>query len=273
MEPTFLNKDDYEEPRCPLSKPTDVTPIPTGRVIEKLDIYLNRKDYPAAERHLSYWLTEARMGNDRRGVLTILNEQIGLYRKTGKELPCLTAIKDACELLEDPEFEGMVTKGTTLVNAATGYAAFRKFREAQPLYQAARVMYEAHLDPCDGRLGGLYNNMALTETALSHYAEARELFQKALSIMAQNEHGQGEMAITYCNLADLASAELGPEKAKPFIDDCMKKAMVLIHTESLPRNGYYAFICEKCAPVFGHYGYGIIEKELMQKAREIYERS
>ena len=36
----FLSKEDYEEPCCPLSQPSSVTPIPTGRVIEKLDEYL-----------------------------------------------------------------------------------------------------------------------------------------------------------------------------------------------------------------------------------------
>ena len=55
----FLSKDDYEEPRCLLNMHPEVTPIPVGRMIEKLDSYLNQNDYDAAERHLKYWLTEA----------------------------------------------------------------------------------------------------------------------------------------------------------------------------------------------------------------------
>ena len=55
----FLSKDDYEEPRCLLNMHPKVTPISVGRMIEKLDSYLNQNDYDAAERHLKYWLTEA----------------------------------------------------------------------------------------------------------------------------------------------------------------------------------------------------------------------
>ena len=46
-----------------------------------------------------------------------------------------------------------------------------------------------------------------------------------------------------------------------------------INTESLPRDGYYAFVCEKCAPVFGYYGYFLTEQELNRRAREIYDRA
>ena len=31
--------------------------------------------------------------------------------------------------------------------------------------------------------------------------------------------------------------------------------------QNLKKDGYYAFVCEKCAPVFGHYGYFLTEIE------------
>ena len=49
------------------------------------------------------------------------------------------------------------------------------------------------------------------------------------------------------------------------------RAEKLFYTEDLPRNGYYAFVCEKCAPVFGYYGYFLTERELKRRAREIYD--
>lgn len=55
----ILSKDDYEELRCLLNMHPKVTPIPVGRIIDKLDSYLNKNDYDAAERHLRYWLAEA----------------------------------------------------------------------------------------------------------------------------------------------------------------------------------------------------------------------
>ena len=51
------------------------------------------------------------------------------------------------------------------------------------------------------------------------------------------------------------------------------KAEKLLYTESLPRDGYYAFVCEKCAPVFAYYGYFLTEQELHRRAGEIYERA
>lgn len=268
-----LSKSDYEEPCCPLKKPTNVTPIATGRMIEKLDEYLNRRDYDAAERHLKYWLAEAEAGNDARGRLTVLNEQIGLYYKTGKEDECLRAIEDALSLADEIGVDRTITMGTTLVNAAAGYKAFGREKEALPLYEKARVLYEEALAPADARLGGLYNNMALTVAALGDYPRASDLFTRALAVMAQNEHGEGEMAVTYCNLADLAAMEHGVEQAEEQIREYLTTAERLLNTESLPKNGYYAFLCEKCAPTFGYYGFFLTEKELTRRAEEIYARS
>ena len=36
------------------------------------------------------------------------------------------------------------------------------------------------------------------------------------------------------------------------------------------RDGYYAFVCEKCASTFGYYGRFLYEKELKARAEEIY---
>jgi len=269
----FLSKDDYEEPRCLLNMHPEVTPIPVGRMIEKLDSYLNQNDYDAAERHLKYWLTEADAGHDMRGKLTVLNEQIGFYRKTGKESECLRAVSDALSLADSMDMEQSVTYGTTLINAATGYKAFGKAQEALPLYRKAKTIYESVLDSNDGRLGGLYNNMALTLTELTNFREAEDLFNKAIEVMGKQENGELEVAITYLNLADLIVAESGFEAREKDIEKYVRKAEELFYTESLPRDGYYAFVCEKCAPVFGYYGYFLAEQELNRRAREIYERA
>ena len=53
----------------------------------------------------------------------------------------------------------------------------------------------------------------------------------------------------------------------------IEKAYELLNKDYLPRNGYYAFVCEKCAPIFGYYGRFFYNKELSDRAREIYERN
>ncbi|MCQ2484714.1 MAG: tetratricopeptide repeat protein [Clostridia bacterium] len=268
-----LSKCDYEEPCCPLNMHPEVVSIPIGRIIEKLDSYLNQNDYAAAERHLRYWISEANACNDMRGKLTLLNEQIGLYRKIENETECLTAIVEALTLADSMKMEQSVTYGTTLINAATGYKAFGKTEEALPLYRKAQIIYESALDSDDGRLGGLYNNMALTLTELKKYREAEELFNKAIEVMEKQENGELEIAITHLNLADLAVAEYGLENSEKEIEKQLSEAERLLNTEGLPKDGYYAFVCEKCAPVFGYYGYFLTEQELNRRAREIYERT
>ena len=163
--------------------------------------------------------------------------------------------------------------GTTYINAATGYAAFEKTKEALPLYQKAQTIYEEALPQNDARLGGLYNNMALTMMKLGDYENARTYFQKALAVMSAQEHGEAEMAITMLNLADLVAAEVGVEAGEAQIGAYLDEAERLLDTESLPKDGNFAFVCEKCAPIFGYYGYFLTEQKLAEQAREIYERA
>ena len=269
----FLQKKDYEEPRCLLNMHPEITTVPVGRIIDKLDSYLNRNDYDGAERHLQYWLSEADACHDLRGRLTILNEQIGLYRKTGKEQKCLQAVADALSLAGSMDIADSVTFATTLINAATGYKAFGKAEDALPLYRKARAIYESALEPNDGRLGGLYNNIALALVDRKEFREAENLYHKAVTVMEKQENGALEAAITYLNLADLVCAESGADAGEKEIEKHLQKAEKLLRTESLPRDGYYAFVCEKCAPVFGHYGFFITEQELNRRAREIHDRT
>lgn len=247
--------------------------IPIQRIIENLDRSFAKKDFDAAEKHLKYWLSEAEKENDLRGRLTVLNEQIGFYRKLGKEAECLEAIEAALELSEKSGINSAVTFGTTLINAATGYKAFGRAEKALPLYEKARELYENNLSEEDSRLGGLYNNMALTVSQLGDYREAEKLFYKALEVMKKVPHGELEEAITYCNLADLVSAEKGLLEGEKQISEHLERALALFDAQGLSRDGYYAFVCEKCAPTFGYYGWFLAEREISRRAEEIYERS
>ena len=272
MEYPTLSREDYEEPRCPLCSSEEITSIPVNRVIEKLDEYLNQNDYPAAEKHLQYWLAEAEASRDQRGKLSVLNEQIGLYRKLERETEALQAADAALTLAKELGMENTITMGTTLVNAATAYKAFGRATEALPLYRQAEDIYMENLPADDPRLAGLYNNMAVTVVELGNFLDAEEFYAQAMDIMAKQEHGEAELAITWCNMADLAAKELGLDEGEARIGECLEKALALLDTPGLPRNGYYAFVCEKCAPTFGYYGWFAVEEDLRNRAKEIYER-
>ncbi|MBO4894298.1 MAG: tetratricopeptide repeat protein [Clostridia bacterium] len=269
----YLKKEDYEEPACVFCKPETIKRIDSPRVIEKLDEYLSRADYPSAERHLNYWLEEARINGDGRGQITVYSELVGLYRKLGRRDEALTACERLTEAIESENLGDSVTAATSYLNIATAYKAFSMAEKAMPLYEKAREIYEKSLARSDSRLGGLYNNTALALTDLGRYSEARKFNEMALAVMEQNEGCEPERAITYLNMASSAEAENGLENSEEFIKNCVLKADALLETPGLARDGNYAFVCEKCAPVFGYYGYFLLEKKYAERAKEIYERA
>lgn len=240
--------------------------IPMGRILEKLDGYFAVNDIVSAEKHLRYWLSEAEKSGNDSARLTILNEMTGLYRSMGKKEEGLRAIDDLMALLASMQIEDSVPYATTLLNVATGMKAFGKAAESLPLYEKARAIYEERLPENDEKLAGLYNNMALALMESRNFEAARELFQKAMAILAEHPGKEGEMAITCLNLADLCEAEYGPEEAEEQINAYLDKAENFLDSENLRRDGHYAFVCRKCARTFGYYGRFVTEAELLERA-------
>lgn len=273
----YLTPEDYAEPRCLLcDEPYGVTPevksVPQQRIIQKMNDYMSRRDYAGAERHLKYWLEEAKLGFDKRGELLIQNELVGHFRKTANKEGAFESAKEALRLLKELDFEENVSAGTTYTNIATAFNAFGDNEKSIELFEKAKSVYEGNERTAPELLGGLYNNMALTFTALGKYDEAFKLYEKALNVMKEVPNGELEQAITYLNMADLKEAMLGSEKAESVVFEYLDKAQELLDTPSLKRDGYYAFVCEKCAPSFEYYGYFLVAKDLKNRAESIYER-
>ena len=244
--------------------------IAAERILAKLDGYLHKKDYAAAERHLAFWEEEARTAEDVKTLLLVFNEQMGVYRKTGKREQALTAARAALSVIERKGLCELVGAATAFLNAATVYKAFGLAEEAIPLFERARRVYERELERDDGRLAGLYNNMGLALVDVERWDEAGALYEKALAIVERKENGAADAAVTYLNMASLAEARLGLEEAEASVAACLESARARLDGVGR-RDGSYAFVCEKCASVFGYYGYFRYENELKERARRIYE--
>lgn len=271
-----LRPEDYVEPACllcgePFGAEPKIRAIPQQRIVEKLDEYMSRRDYAGAERHLLYWMEEAKLGGDRRGQLMLSNELIGHYRKTGERDKALAYVERALALLEELDFGDTLSAGTTFVNAATACSAFGENERALGLFERAKAVYESAPEVKPELLGGLYNNMALACKALGRYDEAYALFDRAMEQMGRLPGGVLEQAITCLNLADTVAAQQGMEEGEARIFALLDRAWELLQDESAPRNGYYAFVCEKCAPSFSYYGYFLAAEELEKEAARIYE--
>ena len=320
----LLKPEDYADPQCPFSGEgygvtAEVRAVPQQRIVEKLDEYLARRDTAGAERHLLYWLEEARLGKDLRGELMLRNELTGFYRKAGEKEKSLASADRALELLKELGMEQTVSAGTTYVNAATANNAFGENERSIGLFRKARAVFEAaslrgrageeHGRETEGGssgrsaegavvspefLGGLYNNMALAETALGHYPEAEELYEKALQVMETVPGGEPEQAITWLNMVQTVVTACGmeDEAAEKRIGEYLERAEALLdkvwkevsgNTEpgadaeavsaasvSPARKGYAAFVFEKCAPMFLQCGWFAVSKELKKRAEELY---
>lgn len=270
----LIGPEDYLEECVSCGKtenPDKMDPIPQKRIIERLDTYVGKADYEGAIRHLDYWMQEAVLCNDKRGELLVSNEFMGVYRKVGNKEKAIENATNALYLLPILEIEDTVTAGTTYVNAATVYDAFDEPELAINLFEKAQKIYEEQLFEDDEKLAGLYNNMALAKVAVKRFGEAYEYYQKALSVLEMRDDGQLEQAITYLNMANAVEDEHGLEKGEQKINQYLDLAEKLIEDENVERNGYYAFVCDKCAPTFEYYGYFITAAKLNKVSKQIYD--
>ncbi len=244
--------------------------IPVMRVRDKLDAYTDKKDYDGAARHLEYWLGEARECGDIRGEFFVLNEMMGVFRKKGDRERAVASADAAVALIPGIGNGETEAAGTAYVNAGTVYDCFGEPQLALERFEEARKIYEKVLDAGDARLGGLYNNMALALADLKRFDEAYANYEKALEVMKLQPYGQLEQAITYLNMANAAEAAKGIEAAEEEIAKYLQTAEDLLADPEIPRNGYYAFVCEKCAPTFKYYGWFITAADLQSEADRIY---
>lgn len=270
---------DYKEPSCALCggrefyNPEKNAPdgrIPVSRAIEKLDEYLNKNDTDGARAHLEYWQKEAIALRDEHGELAITDELIGLYRKLGEKQLALSVSDKAVALVTSLNLVGTLTEATVLLNAATAYKAFGNPEKAVELYERTLSLYNEKLSENDVMFAGLYNNFALALTDLKRYDEAETYYKKAIAITKQAENGAADAAISYINLAHLKDEQ---NKPKDEIVENLFKAYELLIDESLPQNGYLAFVLSKCYPSYEYFGYDRVAKQLKEKSEELYARA
>ncbi len=247
--------------------------IEIERVLNKLEEYFSKKDYSGAKKHLLYWLNESEILGDMRGKLAVSNELIGLSRKMSEKENAFLYTDTALDALRSLDAEDNIGAGTTYINIATSYKAFGKLELSLSFFEKAKKIYLSSLSSSDPRLGGLYNNMALTLADLGRFKEAYMYFSKAIEIMEKSERGELEMAITYLNIASAKEVELGLLAADEEISVLLEKAENMLELYKKSNDGYYAFVCEKCASVFGYYGRFVYEKELLERVKLIYERN
>lgn len=242
--------------------------VPLTRIFEKLNEFFSRNDLLSVGRLLDYWESEAIALGDLRGLLEILNEKIGYYRRISEKEKALSAIGSAFELIEHQGIGDPISVGTIYLNGATTLKAFGLTERAMPYYKKAENIYEIRLEPNDYKMAALYNNISSAYKDLGDYIQAEEACYKAVEILKHNEDCRGEIAVTLINIAHLYYDQ------DPFderIYELMDKAWELLKSDKNSHDGNFAFLCSKCYPSFEFFGYFERGAELKALTDEIYE--
>lgn len=240
------------------------------RVLAKLDALLAANDYADAEKLLLFNISECSSDEYIPVRLTLLNELIGLLRKTNQKEKAFSYTQLALKTVSDAKLEDTEMGATVQLNAATVYNHFGEHKTALSLYEKALEVYQKDAAPDSGRLAGLYNNYALALSADSQIEKAEQFFMSALKLTEENKEMLPETAITCLNIADLKLKGTSSEQAILTADEYVRRAQEFLNRPENKRDGNYAFVCEKCAPVFEHYGYFVFADELRERADKIY---
>lgn len=245
--------------------------INIGRVIGKLDSFFSSNDLDAAEAHLEYWEREARSLGDERSLLSILNEELGLFRRTGDKAKADLAVSEALAILGNLDVTALPTAATVIVNAATTMKAFGKASEAIPLYSEAEEIYRNAGKSADFDFAALLNNKAAALSELTRFDEAEECYNRAIDILKADGHHDGEIAVSLINLAHLYFDR--DDNAYSEVEEALDLAWEYINSARQPHDANYAFILSKCAPSFRYFK-RIDEADALEAvAEEIYGNS
>lgn len=243
--------------------------ISVARFLDRLDRCFARNDLAEAVSCISYWEQEARSLGDLKGLLTVINEQLGFYRRTGDRKAGLQAVRKAVELVGQLGMGDTISGATILVNAATTQKAFGEAREGLPLYEQAEGIYLAHQMEWSYEYAAMLNNQAAALCDLERYDEGETCYRKAIRILQREGAHDGEIAVSLVNLAHL-TFDRDPtsyEQVEPLLDE----AWEYINSRRQPHDGNYAFILSKCAPSFEYFGRRMEAAALREVAEEIYD--
>lgn len=256
---------DYSE-KCCCSKEGSAN-IPFGRVLDKLDAFYSKNDLNGAERLLDYWSEEAKKINDQRGLLEILSEYVGLYRRTLNREKGLAVCSEAIGIIYGNGLEQTVSGSTILLNCATTMKSFGMTDQAMKYYEQAEKIFKENLDENDKRMAGLCNNKATALSELGKTDDAKELYLKAISILKHYDDSYPEIAVSYVNMAQMLNL-VDPFDEQPFI--FMDEAWNYLNMENMIFDSNYAFVASKCAPAFKEMGFFDRANQLEDRSRRIY---
>ena len=243
--------------------------IQVSRFIAKLDACFDHNDLRGARETIAAWEQEARALRDDRGLLSVLNEAVGFYRRTQKRGKALAAMQECLDLVERLGLQDQLSGATVFINAATTLNFFGQEEKSLDLYEKAAGCYERSGAAETYEYAALLNNKAAALNALKRYDEAESHWRQAVEILKKEGRHDGEIAISLVMLAHLTYDR--DETATDRVEALLDEAWEYINSSHQPRDGNYAYILRKCAPSFEYFQRPEAAQALREVAKEIYE--
>lgn len=243
--------------------------IDTKRFLERLDSCFDRNDMRSARECISFWENEARQAGDERALLTVLNEAVGVYRRTQKKGKAINAMQEALDLVEKLGLSDTLSGSTVYINAATTLSFLGEEEKSLALYDKAARCYIANGKTQTYEYATLLNNKAGALNALKRYDAAESCWKEAVEILKAEGRHDGEIAISLVMLAHLKYDR--DDTAFDATEKLLDEAWDFLNSDRLIRDGNYAYVLRKCAPSFDYFQRPIEAQALRDVAKEIYE--
>ncbi len=173
-----------------------------------------------AEEYLMSCYKKAKEDGDNATLLTVLNEQAGLYRDIGKHDRAVASCIESEKILDAMGVGNTKERAASLLNLANAYRASGDADEAYKAYKKAYAVIEICGD--DNLYSSYYNNMALLHQTADRFDDAADCLEKALRIVRDEMHDEIRCAITETNLAGTYLRLKKKEEAKANLLDALK---------------------------------------------------
>ena len=173
-----------------------------NRFLKKMDSCFEHNDMRAAKETIEFWENEARSKGDDRLLLTVLNEAMGVYRRTQKKTKALNAMDESLKLIDKLDLQNNLSGATIYINSATTLSFCDRKEEGLELYDKAANCYELAGKKETYEYATLLNNKASTLYELKRYDEAEKNIKEAIDawIWACKTHGTLDAALAECGV-------------------------------------------------------------------------
>lgn len=253
--------------KCCCVKETGET-VNVRRFIQKLDECFFANDLTAAKELIIYWSAEARRLGDDRGLLSVVNESLGLTRRTNDKEAGLAACREAEELINRLGLSDAPSAADIYVNIATTLSCFGETAEGLSRYDRAECLMRENGKTETYDYAALLNNKAASMEALGRLDEAETCYRAAVDILRREGEHDGDIAVTLIGLAHLVYDRNGADwqQSEALLDE----AWEYLNSPRQTRDGNYAYILTKCAPSLRYFHREVEAEALEAVAREIY---